>query len=62
MELKDFRVNETSIRISKNELKKWKDFYFAASRKANDEYKKAFFVGKADAFIELLKYFDGLKG
>lgn len=61
MELQEFRINEISIRITKKELEKWKSFYFDCSRKEKEEYKKAFFLGKADAFIELLKPFENLK-
>ena len=61
MKLQGCKINESSIRITKKELEKWKAFYFDCSRKEKEEYKKAFFLGKADAFIELLKHFEDLK-
>ena len=62
MVLQDYKIDGEYICISKKELEKWRDHYLKLYREQDEEWKRAFYLGKADAMIEALKMFEPLMG
>lgn len=57
MTLQDYKIEEEYIRISKKELEEWQKRYQLLSVESQDSFHQAFYAGKRDICIELLKMF-----
>ena len=65
MVLQDYKVDGEDIYISKKELEKCRDNYhkLAQHHKENhDSFRQAFYLGKRDVCIDILKMFESLEG
>ena len=65
MLLQDYKIDGDYIRISKKELEGFRDHYqdvISQHKKNRDSFRKAFYTGKRDVCIELLKMFEPLIG
>ena len=65
MVLQDYKIEGDYIRISKKELEAFRDHYcdvISQHRKNKDSFRQAFYTGKRDVCIELLKMFEPLMG
>lgn len=56
----DYEINGNSITIKKDVLEKWHEHYGKVSRE-NFDYMQAYFAGKADDVLDLLKLFEPLE-
>ena len=61
MTIYDCKIDGDNITISKDVLEKWRDHYWEVSRKQDDEWRKGFYIGKADVYINILKLFEPLE-
>ena len=57
----DYEIHGDSITIWKEVLEKWHKHYNKVS-KENFDYMQAYFAGKADDVLDLLKLFEPLEG
>ena len=57
----DYEIHGDSITIRKEVLGKWHKHYNKVS-KENFDYMQAYFAGKADDVLDLLKLFEPLEG
>ena len=57
----DYEINGDSITIRKEVLEKWHQHYNKVSRE-NFDYMQAYFAGKADDVLDLLKLFEPMEG
>ena len=61
MTIYDCKIDGDNITVSKDVLEKWRDHYWEASREQGDEWRKGFYIGKADVYINILKLFEPLE-
>ena len=57
----DYEIHGDSITIRKDVLEQWHKHYNKVS-KENYDYMQAYFAGKADDVLDLLKLFEPLEG
>ena len=57
----DYEIHGDSITIRKEVLEKWPKHYNKVS-KENFDYMQAYFAGKSDDVLDLLKLFEPLEG
>ena len=57
----DYEIHGDSITIKKDVLAEWYVHYSKVS-KQNFDYMQAYFAGKADVFVDLLKLFEPMEG
>lgn len=65
MVLQDYKIDGEYICISKKELEECRDYYhkLAQHHKENrDSFRQAFYLGKRDVCIDILKMFEQLEG
>lgn len=58
MILQDYKIEGDYIKVSKAELEEWKHHYWQIFRVQDEDWEMGFYLGKGDAFVELLKMFE----
>jgi hypothetical protein len=65
MVLKDYKINGDDIKITKSELEQLREHYWKLSnhhKENRDSFRQAFYIGKHDIIVDILKMFENLEG
>lgn len=65
MVLQDYKIDGDYIKVSKAELEQLRDHYEGLAQhhtKNRDSFRQAFYLGKRDVCIDMLKMFEPLEG
>lgn len=55
-------IEETKLVLQKEELEKWRDHYVTTSKQYREQWRRMFYLGKAEVLTDMLKHYDELVG